>query len=481
VSPALQLEGIHKRFGDTVALDGASVAFAAGSVHALLGENGAGKTTLMRVAHGLLAPDAGVVSVRGKVAVALSPRVAAALGIGMVHQHFTLVPALTVLENVALGIAGRRRRGLDRRIRELSRSLGLAVDPQARVRDLSVATQQRVEILKALARDATILILDEPTAVLAPSETDSLLTWLRAFADAGNCVALITHKLREARAFADTFTVLRHGRVIVSGPADAFDDQALVAAMVGSASGVLDARVRREAPPSAQVGTTVLTLRSVSLERDHRRVLSDVTLDVRSGEILGVAGVEGSGQRELLRIVAGRHEPSAGVVSPPSADVAFIPDDRQADAIILEMSLTENAALRGLRDRRWLMPWRDIGESTRAMLRSFDVRAESADTPIATLSGGNQQKFVVAREFSPRPPIIVAENPTRGLDVVASDAVHAELRAARDDGRAVVLYSPDLDEILELSDRIVAVYGGRLREVRNDRAAVGRAILGISE
>jgi ABC-type uncharacterized transport system ATPase subunit len=501
---ALSLVDISRRFGGVRALDGATMHVAPGTVHALLGENGAGKTTLMRVAFGLVQPDAGSMSLLGKPVRFASPSEALAAGMGMVHQHFTLVPAMTVAENVALGARGLFSVNEWRaRVREIGDRTGLVLDPDARISDLPVGAQQRCEIVKALARDVRVLILDEPTAVLAPAESQELLRWTREFANAGHAVVLITHKLRDAMAVADDVTVLRRGQSVLSARVSETDERALAAAMLGAAeggaiapsdespfahSGSATPRASRSAPraTSDMMHDVVLQLRDVTV-RDRQNVtrVANASLEVRRGEIVGVAAVEGSGQRELLRVLAGRMTTTSGEARIP-ARIGFVPEDRHSDALLLDRSLVENVALRDAGERTGRMPWRLFAESTRTIIKQFDVRASGAESEARTLSGGNQQKLVLGRELADSPEALIAENPTRGLDFRATAAVHASLRQARDAGTSVVVYSSDLDEVLALADRVVVMYAGRLSEMpRNSaeseseqRAAIGRAMLG---
>ncbi len=483
-TPLLSLDGISRRFGSVLALDEARLSVRPGTVHALLGENGAGKTTLMRVAFGLLTPDAGVVRVRGAEQRIGSPAAALALGLGMVHQHFTLVPAMTVAENVALGGAGRfDPHAAAQRVREIGERTGLGIDPTARVSSLTVGAQQRCEIVKALARDVEVLILDEPTAVLAPQEATELLHWLRQFTDDGHAVVLITHKLREALAVADDVTVLRRGRTVLTAAARDMSQDTLRTAMVGDAAGeTLYVSATGTAPPRGVVGSpggaVVLSADGVTYADVRGAVrVRDASLDVHAGEIVGIAAVEGAGQHELLRILAGRLDPQRGRVSRP-ANLGFVPEDRHRDALMLDAPLDENIALRGAGARRGRMPWRALRESTVALLASRDVRASGPRVNARTLSGGNQQRFVLARELAESPAAVVAENPSRGLDFQATAAVRQALRDARDAGAAIVLYSSDLDEVLELSDRVFAMFHGQLIATAPDRDAVGRAMLG---
>lgn len=499
-SPALELEGISKRFGAVLALDNVSLRVGAGHVHALLGENGAGKTTLMHMAFGMVMPDAGQVRVAGRVRHIAAPADAIAAGIGMVHQHFTLVPAMTVAENLALGGHGLlRHRAMTTAVVGIATMTGFELDPAAFVESLSIGAQQRVEIAKALGRRASVLILDEPTAVLAPSEADALLRWIRRFADAGNAVVLITHKLNEALAVADEVTVLRQGRVVFSGAAAGTTVNELTVAMIGEerelprdlvATGrATAARVPREERTSTC--PVIIAERITVNDETGRTRLRDASLVVHAGEIVGVAAVEGSGQRELLRALAGRMSVKAGSLQRP-AQVGFVPEDRQRDAVLLDRSLTDNVALRAAGRRHGRMRWRELRARAHTLMQEFDVRAPSTESVMRALSGGNQQKLVLAREMtsldagetamastSPSPQALVVENPTRGLDVRATAEVHARLRAARDAGAAVVLYSRDLDEVLALASRIVVVHAGALREVSGDRGAVGQAMLGL--
>jgi general nucleoside transport system ATP-binding protein len=474
----LSLDGITRRFGAVTALEEASFHVRPGTVHALLGENGAGKTTLMRIAFGIVPPTSGTIRWRGAPVTFRSPADALAAGIGMVHQHFTLVPAMTVAENVALGGAGR----FDpvhaaARVREVAARAGLSLDPEARVDALSVGAQQRCEIVKALARDVSLLILDEPTAVLAPADAAELLAWVRRHADAGNAVVLITHKLRDALAVADDVTVLHRGRVALTCRARETTQEALADAMLGARATTLTETAEHQASVRP-AGDIVLALHDAGFRDAHgvERVRA-ASLTVRAGEIVGIAAVEGSGQHELLRLLAGRTMPSSGEVQRPAA-VGFVPEDRHRDALLLDAPLYENFALRDAGDRHGTVAWARMRDATTELLSRFDVRARSGDAIARTLSGGNQQKFVLAREVQDAPRAIVVENPSRGLDFKATAAVQNSLRAARDAGTAVVVYSSDLDEVLLLADRVYAMYAGEVTEVPPDRDAVGLAMLG---
>ncbi|MBX3174163.1 MAG: ATP-binding cassette domain-containing protein [Gemmatimonadaceae bacterium] len=479
---ALSLRAVEKRFGATIALDGATIVVRPGSIHALLGENGAGKSTLMRIAYGLEQADAGVVELDGRTQRFASPREARAAGLGMVQQHFSLVPAFTVAENVALGGYGRFS-GTEARARALriAEETGLDVNPDALVRELPVSAQQRAELVRALAEEPSVLVLDEPTAVLTPTESEELYSWMRRFAARGGSVVLITHRLREALGVADDVTVLRRGRSVLRGSCAQLSEAELVEAVVGDYRREAGA-VTSVAPGNADV---VFALEDASF-RDARGVqrLAPTNLVVRAGEILGVLGVDGSGQAEMLRLLAGRLAASSGRVRRP-ARVGFIPGDRLRDGVIPTMSVAENHALAGAAERRGRIDWSAVRRETQALLDDFDVRAEGPTARLATLSGGNQQRFVVGRERRFAPQALVAEQPTRGLDVRATARVHAEIRSAAAEGSAVVLHSADLEEVLALSTRVVACFGGTVREVAapadpTDRRPYARALLGAS-
>jgi len=476
---ALTMTAITKRFGDTIALDDTSIRVRAGTVHALLGENGAGKTTLMRIAFGLIPPDAGTIAIGSEFGRPASAAAAISAGLGMVHQHFTNAAAMTVAENVALGARGRfNAANAARRVTDIGSRTGLSLDPAARAGDLPVSAQQRLEIVKALARGARTLILDEPTAVLAPREADELLAWLRAFADDGHAVVLITHKLHEALAIADDVTVLRAGRVVHHSAARDLTLTTLAASLIGESV----AEPTNEPKSAIAVDTAapaVARMRDVALI-DQRGVptLRGVSLEIRPGEIVGVAAVEGAGQRELLRAFASRIPVTTGSIELPRS-IGFVPDDRHRDALVLDFSLAENVALKDAGAHRGRVSWREIRSRTDDLIRRFDVRGGRTDARARTLSGGNQQKFVIARELDDRPALLVVENPTRGLDIRAARAVHDRLRTAAAEGAGILVYSSDLDEVLALSTRVLAMHGGALREVPLDREALGRAMLGV--
>jgi ABC-type uncharacterized transport system ATPase subunit len=485
VPPRFELAGIQKRFGSVQALGGADFALARGELHALLGENGAGKTTLMHVAYGLVRPDAGEVRLDGVPRRIVSPREARRLGIGMVHQHFTSVPALTVAENVALAAGWAVDPApLRRRTRSLSEQLGLPLDPDQRAGRLSVGLKQRLEIVKALAGNASILLLDEPTAVLAPREAEELLRVIRTFTEAGGSAVLITHKLDEALRSADRVTVLRQGSVTYSGAVSGQTVESLARAMISTGVGVPLTPVARVRAGPRSEGRELIRLDALEVSREsgYGIAVRSTGLSVRAGEIVGIAAVEGNGQRELLRAVAGRMPPLRGrlqVVGP----VGFIPEDRSSEGLIPELTLAENVVLglgeeapgvRGIR-----IQWRQARARTAELLQEFGIAAPGPGTRAASLSGGNQQKLIVARELSRKPAVIVAENPTRGLDVGATAAIHGRLRAAAADGAAVLFHSSDLDEVLDLAARVLVVTRGVVAEapVTASRDEIGAMML----
>lgn len=479
-APALLLRGISKRFGSTRALDTADFVVRRGTVHALLGENGAGKSTLMRIAFGMLQPDAGTIDVAGTRRAWRSSADAITAGLGMVHQHFLIVPAMTVAENVALGDRGLLRsfdpQKAAKRVREIGEQTGLVLDPNARAADLSVGAQQRLEIVKAMSRDAQLLIFDEPTAVLSPHETTELYSWMRKLVGNGRTVILITHKVKEALAVAEDVSVLRRGRSVLSGASRSLAESDVVNALLGeipAPSSLRNAATRSPGDIKVLLDAVAVTDAS-GVER-----LRTCSVSARGGEILGVAGVEGAGQRELLRLFAGRLAPTHGSVTRP-AKTGFVPEDRQRDALIGELSLTENFAMKEVATARGALPWNDYRARATLTVQAHDVRTTDVAALASSLSGGNQQKFVVGRELEGNPDALIVENPTRGLDIRATAAVLDQLRAARDAGVAVVAYSSDLDEILSLADRMLVCFAGTVVETAVDATAVGRVMLGAS-
>jgi ABC-type uncharacterized transport system ATPase subunit len=466
----LELRGITKRFGDLVANDHIDITVEPGEVHAMLGENGAGKSTLMNQLYGLLQPDEGEILVDGEPKVFRSPRDAITAGIGMVHQHFMLVPVFTVAENIALGAEETRggvlglldRRRSRRDVLETSRKYGLPVDPDALVENLPVGAQQRVEIVKALTRDVDLLILDEPTAVLTPQETDELLSVMRGLADSGKSIVFITHKLREVKAIADRITVIRRGRTVASVSPDTSEDE-LAALMVGR-----DVSLEVTKTP-AEPGAEVLAIKGLVVDDDRGvRAVDGVDLTVRAGEVLGIAGVQGNGQTELAEALVGLRALRTGSIELDGRDLAglttkqilgrgvgYIPEDRSLDGVVKDFTVAENL-----------------------VLDMYD-RAPYGNT----LSGGNQQKVVVAREMSRELKLLIAAQPTRGVDVGSIEFIHSQIIHERDSGTAVIVISSELDEVVGLADRIAVMYRGRvLAVVAPDvpREEIGLLMAGVS-
>ena len=518
--PAVEARGLVRRFGSVVALAGARLVARPGEVHGVLGENGAGKTTLLSLLAGLLPPDEGEILRDGRPVEIDSPRTARRMGIGMVHQHFALVPRLSVLDNLMLGWPGSPLRLPVNQVSELARSLadttGLAVPLDATVESLGVGERQRVEIAKVLLQEPRVLILDEPTAVLSPPEVEGLLGLVRRLAGDGAAVLFVAHKLDEVLSVADRVTVLRRGRTVLEAPRKEVDERVLAAAMVGpeaartlveregaggggSAEGirrgggpqVSDRPGGSEGPEVDSLAVEpVARLEGVwfGSERDGWR-LQDVSLTVRPGEVVGVAGVEGNGQRQLALVIAGEVYPTRGRASLPP-EPSFIPQDRRREGLVQAFDLTENMALR-LHHRPEFrkgpfLRWSALEEWTRGRLQEFSVRAQGPQVLASTLSGGNQQRVVLARELAEEPEFVVAESPTRGLDVAGEAFVHDTLLSLRDrpDGPAgIVLISTDLDEILALSDRVFVMVRGRLEAVGAGpdlRRRVGERMLGAS-
>ncbi len=476
-SPLVRLEEISKAFPGVLANDRVTLEVTAGEIHALVGENGAGKTTLMRILCGLERPDGGRIYWQGRPVEISSPQEAIRLGIGMVHQRFQLVPSLTVAENVALGREPRRGPVFDRsraavEVQDLAVRTGLRVDPRATVADLSVGVQQRVEILRVLLRRPRLLILDEPTTVLTPQETTDLFAVLRRLAAEGTTILFITHKLPEVFAISSRVTVLRRGRVVGTLRTAEAAPEALARMIVGEA--LPARRDAREEPP----GVPVLRVENLRVRDDRgAQVLDGVTLEVRRGEILGVAGVEGNGQKELVEVIAGVRPLETGRVLLGEDDVTFapvrarraaglavIPEDRYLQGVSLPMTVEENLLATRYPSfvRRGLLEAGRIRSWALAVMGQFDIRAPHPAAAARTLSGGNLQRVVVARELASAPVVLVASHPSRGLDLAATRFVHDQLRALRDRGGGVLLVSADLDEILELADRIAVIFAGRI-------------------
>ena len=475
----LRLRGITKRFGDLVANDSIDLDISPGEIHCLLGENGAGKTTLMNVLYGLLQPDEGTISIDGVEHVPANPREAIAAGIGMVHQHFMLIDVFTVAENLILGredsTGGLLNMGEARRtVRRLSERYGLEVDPDAVIEELPVGIQQRVEILKALANDAKYLILDEPTAVLTPQETDQLMTVMRSLRDEGKAIVFITHKLREVREIADKITVIRHGKVVgTAKPTDSESD--LAELMVGRAVSLLVDK--KSASPSAEPR---LAMKGVFVARPNGTLaVDDLDLEVYGGEIVCIAGVQGNGQTELAKALLGLTRVVKGTIELDGrrltgltpretidAGLGFVPEDRKQDGCVSSFTVAENLILNHHEEHPYArgiaLDLSKVRQNAAHRISEFDIRTQSIEATVSSLSGGNQQKVVLARELSRSLALLVASQPTRGLDVGAIEFVHKRLVEERDRGTAVVIVSTELDEVTALADRIAVMYRGRI-------------------
>src|SRR6476646_431355 len=476
----LEMRHITKRFPGTVANDDVSFDLLEGEVHALLGENGAGKSTLMNILYGLYHADEGEIVIKGTPVRLGSPSASIGAGVGMVHQHFMLIPVMTVAENIVLAEEPTRSgivfdvHEAERRVQEISDRYGLAVDPAARIEDITVGQQQRVEILKALYRDADILVLDEPTAVLTPQEAQELFEVIRGLTARGKSVIFITHKLNEVLDIADRITVLRRGKLIETLPAEGATEASLARLMVGR-----EVLLRVE-KSSSNPGTSLLEVEGLRVDDDRGiEKVRGISFEVRAGEIVGMAGIDGNGQTELIDALTGLRSADAGTVRVDGEDVTHdsvhghleggighIPEDRQRRGLVLEYSIAENIALHDYRSQPasrfgWLFP-RRLFERARALIKAFDVRGGGPTTRAGGLSGGNQQKVVLAREIERDPKVLIAAQPTRGLDVGAIEFVHRRLIEERDEGRAILLVSLELEEVLSLSDRILVLYEGEI-------------------
>ncbi|MBI3913218.1 MAG: ABC transporter ATP-binding protein [Chloroflexi bacterium] len=500
---ALEANGITKKFPGVLANDNVQFDLQRGEIHGLLGENGAGKTTLMNILYGLYQPDAGEIFLNAQSTQITSPHDAIAQGIGMVHQHFMLVPPLTVTENIILGqeslysstkflgrLAVLDRKSAAARIRELSHQYGLDIDPDATVKDLPVGAQQRVEIVKALYRDADILILDEPTAVLTPQEADDLFGIMKSMAQQGHSLIFITHKLREMFAVTDRVSVMRNGKMVGTVAPKEATSEMLAEMMVGRKV------ILQIDKSAAHPGGTILQVENLRVEDDRRTAMVDeVSFHVRAGEILGIAGVQGNGQRELVEALTGLRAPVAGKVSvlehdvthkPPRAvieyGVAHVPEDRHKHGLVLTFPVADNLVLctyyqspfaRGIE-----IDAAQVEREAEKLVNEFDIRTPSTRTLVGSLSGGNQQKVIVARELDRPVKLLIVNQPTRGLDVGSIEFIHRRIVEARERGTAVLLVSAELDEILSLADRIAVMYKGRILETLDAKAAT-REQLGL--
>jgi general nucleoside transport system ATP-binding protein len=474
----VEMRRITKRFPGVVANDNVSFDVGAGEVHALLGENGAGKSTLMRMLYGLYRPDEGEIYIDGKQHIFRSPAEAIRAGIGMIHQHFMLVPKLTVAENVALGLKSSREPQLDlnvvsARLHALSQEYGLKVDPSATISHLAVGEQQRVEILKALYRGASLIILDEPTAVLTPQEVNDLFGTLKRMVSEGHGLVFISHKLHEVMAISDRVSALRDGRMVGTRATNTVTRDELARMMVGR-------EVKPLEPQPVQKGGVRLRIEGLHALGDRgTEALRGITLAVRSGEIVGVAGVSGNGQREFAECVAGLRKATAGRIivderdvthAPPlermEAAVAYIPEERMRDGVIADFSVQENLFLRDHASSQYtcgiFLKISKMAARARELVNEFSVKTPRLDTPVKNLSGGNIQKLIMARELSREPKLLIASQPTRGVDIGATEFIHQRLLEQRASGKAILLISEDLDEIRGLSDRIAVMYEGRL-------------------
>lgn len=496
----LELRGITKRFGPLVANDAISITVESGQIHALLGENGAGKSTLMNVLFGLYQADEGEILLDDVPQHFSGPGQAMAAGIGMVHQHFMLIPVFTVAENIMLGHEPTKAGVINlpearRRVREISERFGFDIDPDALVEDLPVGAQQRVEIIKALSREAKVLVLDEPTAVLTPQETDELMSTMRRLAEHGTSIVFITHKLREVKAVADTITVIRLGKVVGEADPAASTDE-LAALMVGRD---VELTVKKDAP---KLGDEVFVVRDLTLFSDTGvRQLDDVSFSIREGEVLAIAGVQGNGQTELTETIVGLRDKARGSITLHGKElvaenvrhvlesgVGFVPEDRKVDGLVAEFSVAENLML----DRSFSGPFtkgpaidfahRD-GFAEQA-ITDFDIRTPNRDTLVGRLSGGNQQKVVLARELGRDLKLLVASQPTRGVDVGSIEFIHERIIEVRDSGVPVLIISTELDEVIALADRIAVMYRGSIIDIvpaDTPREKLGRLMAGVTE
>ena len=499
---SLELRGITKTFPGVIANDSVDLSVAAGEIVALLGENGAGKSTLMNVLYGLYHPDSGSIEIDGKPLRLSSTSDAIAAGIGMVHQHFMLVPVFTVAENVILGDEPTGGAGWikadegERLVREISEQYRLAVEPKALVEDLPVGVQQRVEIIKVISRRARYLVFDEPTAVLTPQEVEDFYRIARGLRDDGKGIIFISHKLSEVREIADRIVVMRDGRKVAEVLPGNVTEEELAELMVGRP---VDLVVHKELARPGQIVLEVTDL-GVLDDRSHRAV-DGLSLEVRAGEIVGIAGVNGNGQSELIDAITGMRFPISGSVTVEGTDMTFasprqlhqakvahVPEDRQETGLVLAFSVMENTILDCYYDppfsRGLFMDWDEVRETAVRLVSEYDVRTPNVDTPVSALSGGNQQKVIVAREFSRPADLVLASQPTRGIDVGSVEYIHSQIIAMRDAGAAVLVVSTELDEIMALADRILVMHRGRISaefQPMADLTDIGLAMLGASD
>ncbi len=495
----LEAKNLVKKFPGVLANDNVSLTLNKGEIVALLGENGAGKSTLVKMIYGLYSADEGELLIKGEKVNMKSPADAIARGIGMVHQHFQLVPVMTVAENIALGAEKTRGINFDleaaeKEVAALAKTYGLEVDPTARIEDLPVGMQQRVEILKMLYRKADILIMDEPTAVLTPQETDELLKVMKSFAQKGVGVIFITHKLREVLAIADRVVVLRNGKVVGTTEPKNTNQEGLATMMVGR-SVVLDVKKGPANPKDL-----VLKVSNLNVTDDRKLpAVKDLSLEVRAGEIVGIAGVEGNGQRELVQAITGLRKIDSGKVEIANVDatdlsphkihelgVAHVPEDREKDGLVAGYSIADNSVLNRFDEKEFarvgVRQFATIRNLAQKLVDKFDVRTPSIDTTAGSLSGGNKQKLVIARELIWGPKLLIAAQPTRGVDVGSIEFIHNQIVAARDQGSAVLLVSAELDEVLGLADKVAVMYAGKIVKILDakdaERNKVGRLMAG---
>ncbi len=495
----IEMRDIVKRFPGVLANDGTNLTLRRGEIHALLGENGAGKSTLMNILSGLYKPDSGEIYVDGEKQEFGSARDALLAGIGMVHQHFCLVDIFSAAENVTLGMAAPRvhlnMADVEEEVGELGRKYNLGIDPHARIWQLSVGEQQRVEILKLLYRDAHVLILDEPTSVLTPQESDELSVTLRRMADSGCGILYISHRLAEVCAIADRVTIIRGGRNIATLELEEIDEERVANLMLGAEVSPLV-----NVDCSKEPGDVILEIEGLNVMSDRGlSAVSDANIIVRAGQIVGLAGIAGNGQRELADAIAGLHEIDSGEIKILgnlvtgkrareiiNAGVSLIPEDRTGTGLVSSLSVTENAILRGYWNSRFsgriLINWDEVGMHTQKLVEDFNVKTPHTDEEVWKLSGGNQQRLLLAREMTSEPPVIVASHPTSGLDVQAAMDVHNLLIEQRDRGAAILVISEDLEELMTLSDQIIVIYDGRVTEPiageDADRAELGLLMMG---